>query len=458
MPRFLNNQDMTGLSISLNLKESEELSYIEKCPRCKKKFDTRYAALSRKDNKTKICSECGTAEALETFSKHYNKQKEAETVLKLNDKVKFNNNGQEIEATISEIKPNSDNIKVTDTNGQSYDVNKGALSLVIENENKLKEGFREDIPYKERKKADLERRLNSTIDALNTAADDEREALEKEREEISQELDNINAELDALSQAPLDESVDLDSVINGEGVLYRNNDGVILKIQKSSDAPSPEEYDEGYITGWNRGEDEEYDKEQDRKYEVAKKAYEDGEVFEAIEMSKDLDTISTYAYLYGIDELKDFVQAENLKEVKTKMVIDESDSDALDRTLGYKKLAGSKILDAKLYKTDKGYAFYIGGQRIKSNFLDDAKSDDEAIDIVGKYVNLDESLDEAKVKGLTMLKNQGNVYMFEAKGQDFTHIVGENYDKDEQILENAETYNNKEDADKDYMERCGIGV
>ena len=165
MPRFLNNQDMTGLNISLNLKESEELSYIEKCPRCKKKFDTRYAALSRKDNKTKICSECGTAEALETFSKHYNKQKEAETVLKLNDKVKFNNNGQEIEATISEIKPNSDNIKVTDTNGQSYDVNKGALSLVIENENKLKEGFREDIPYKERKKADLERRLNSTIDA-----------------------------------------------------------------------------------------------------------------------------------------------------------------------------------------------------------------------------------------------------------------------------------------------------
>ena len=111
-------------------------------------------------------------------------------------------------------------------------------------------------------------------------------------------------------------------------------------------------------------------------------------------MSKDLDTISTYAYLYGIDELKDFVQAENLKEVKTKMVIDESDSDALD---------------------------------------------------------------EAKVKGLTMLKNQGNVYMFEAKGQDFTHIVGENYNKAEQILENAKTYNNKEDADKDYMERCGIG-
>lgn len=395
MPRFLNNQDMTGLNISLNLKEAEELSYIEKCPRCGKKFDTRYAALSRKDNKTKICSDCGTTEALETFSKHYNKQKEAETILKLNDKVKFNNNGQEIEATISEIKPNSDNIKVTDTNGQSYDVNKGALSLVVENENKLKEGFREDIPYKKRKKADLERRLNSTIDALNTAADDEREALEKEREEISQELDNINAELDALSQAPLDESVDLDSVINGEDVLYRNNDGVILKIQKSSDAPSPEEYDEGYITGWNRGEDEEYDKEQDRKYEAAKKAYEDGEVFEVLEISNDLEVLGVYGYLYGIDELKDFVQAANLKEVKTKMVIDESESDALD---------------------------------------------------------------EAKVKGLTMLKNQGNVYMFEAKGQDFTHIVGENYDKAEQILENAETYNNKEDADKDYMERCGIEV
>lgn len=39
-----------------------------KCPKCKKEIKG-YPALSRKDNKTEICSECGTKEALEIFIK-----------------------------------------------------------------------------------------------------------------------------------------------------------------------------------------------------------------------------------------------------------------------------------------------------------------------------------------------------------------------------------------------------
>jgi len=35
------------------------------CPRCKDNFITRHSALSRRDNETDICPECGTAEALE---------------------------------------------------------------------------------------------------------------------------------------------------------------------------------------------------------------------------------------------------------------------------------------------------------------------------------------------------------------------------------------------------------
>lgn len=38
-----------------------------KCPRCGKEID--YPALSRRDNKTEICSDCGTQEALEDFLK-----------------------------------------------------------------------------------------------------------------------------------------------------------------------------------------------------------------------------------------------------------------------------------------------------------------------------------------------------------------------------------------------------
>lgn len=42
------------------------------CSICKKEIKG-YPALSRKDNKTEICSECGTKEALEIFLKNIKK-------------------------------------------------------------------------------------------------------------------------------------------------------------------------------------------------------------------------------------------------------------------------------------------------------------------------------------------------------------------------------------------------
>lgn len=46
------------------------VSYI--CPRCKQRY-SGYPAISRTDNKTPICSRCGTAEALEAFAKTHRK-------------------------------------------------------------------------------------------------------------------------------------------------------------------------------------------------------------------------------------------------------------------------------------------------------------------------------------------------------------------------------------------------
>jgi len=40
---------------------------IKICQRCKKQY-TGYPALSRKDNKTEICSSCGVMEALEEYT------------------------------------------------------------------------------------------------------------------------------------------------------------------------------------------------------------------------------------------------------------------------------------------------------------------------------------------------------------------------------------------------------
>lgn len=41
---------------------------IKICPHCGKEYEG-YPAISRKGNKTEICSECGVKEALETFRK-----------------------------------------------------------------------------------------------------------------------------------------------------------------------------------------------------------------------------------------------------------------------------------------------------------------------------------------------------------------------------------------------------
>lgn len=54
----------------MNEKElNNEKKEVKTCPRCKKTY-IGYPAISRRDNKTEICSECGTAEALEDFSNY----------------------------------------------------------------------------------------------------------------------------------------------------------------------------------------------------------------------------------------------------------------------------------------------------------------------------------------------------------------------------------------------------
>ena len=43
-----------------------------KCPICGQVY-TNYPAISREDNKTEICSECGVKEALQGLERDYNK-------------------------------------------------------------------------------------------------------------------------------------------------------------------------------------------------------------------------------------------------------------------------------------------------------------------------------------------------------------------------------------------------
>lgn len=61
---------------------------------------------------------------------------------------------------------------------------------------------------------------------------------------------------------------------------------------------------------------------------------------------------------------------------------------------------------------------------------------------------------EAATKGLKVTQNQGNIYMLEDENKKI--YVGENYNENEHILENAEIYDSAEDAQKDYLSRCDI--
>ena len=53
----------------LNVLNKIENTTDELCPICNKELG-QYPALSKKDNETKICSNCGMLEALEAFNKH----------------------------------------------------------------------------------------------------------------------------------------------------------------------------------------------------------------------------------------------------------------------------------------------------------------------------------------------------------------------------------------------------
>ncbi len=45
------------------------------CPKCGKEYD-EYPAISREDNKTEICPDCGIAEALEAFAKRMEEEEQ----------------------------------------------------------------------------------------------------------------------------------------------------------------------------------------------------------------------------------------------------------------------------------------------------------------------------------------------------------------------------------------------
>ena len=155
----------------------------------------------------------------------------------------------------------------------------------------------------------------------------------------------------------------IDKLIAGDELYFRNNDGLALMIRYADTYDQPEDYDEGYTTGWERGADEEFDKVQDENFAKAKQAAEEGNVWEVLEI--DETTLqpngSVYGYLYGQEELAKF-----LKEVREVRVV--------------KRLEESKKVCEKCGKEvcecDK--SINESGEDIKKDLNIEAGSDEEA--------------------------------------------------------------------------------
>lgn len=80
----------------------------------------------------------------------------------------------------------------------------------------------------------------------------------------------------------------------------------------------------------------------------------------------------------------------------------------------------------------------------------------EVADTCGLMVECDKKnkISETEVKNIKPIKQQGNVFMLEDENGKV--IVGEDYNEEDGIIEKAEVYENKDEADKDYLERCNV--
>ena len=185
-------------------------------------------------------------------------------------------------------------------------------------------------------------------------------------EEANLEKQQINESEEVKGKEVLNElgtDSTIDKLIAGDELYFRNNDGLALMVRYADTYDQPEDYDEGYTQGWERGADEEFDKVQDENFAKAKQAAEEGNVWEVLEI--DETTLqpngSVYGYLYGQEELAKF-----LKEVREVRVV--------------KRLEESKKICEKCGKEvcecDK--SINESGEDIKKDLNIEAGSDEEA--------------------------------------------------------------------------------
>lgn len=308
----------------------------------------------------------------------------------------------------------------------------------VKKEDCNKEELKEDEDTsKEERLASLKTQLEVDGDQL---ADDEKEAIQNEINQLENELNEEGA-IDANSEVVTEEcdkplKEEYSEKLGGDPEDFVSDCQSILEVLNGIDTESfgthlAQQMIEEWIetaesqirmtkSRYNLKEDEDIDSEESEETleDAINRAHEE-----------EVSAIETYNTVLGkTDESTDAKLIEMINEIKA----DEEDH---------------KLLLQHYIET---------GEALSDDELEALKNSEESTEEVPVEEPIEESenrVAEEKVTNLKEVKSQGNIFMLQ---DDSKFFVGENYIEAEGLLENAEIYENKEEADKDYLSRCEI--
>ena len=131
---------------------------------------------------------------------------------------------------------------------------------------------------------------------------------------------NLKENKEVKTEAVSNEEVDkaFEEIVYNDGVIYGQLvTGEYADICRTSDYERPEDYDEGYLPKYGGSQE---------KLDAAIEAYENGDVYIIDVVDKDdIDNIDyVYAYIYGDEDLKDYLKNEFTRFLKVKKSLPES--------------------------------------------------------------------------------------------------------------------------------------
>lgn len=466
---------LTG-KISNMLLEEENRAANEKkiCPRCGKTY-TGFPAISRYDNETEICSECGTDEAMIQFM------------------------GGELE------NPHVFDNFMDKKEGVNESTEAPTPEEIEADEKKLKED----------KKKVIENRIGELRQAIEDGvADDERQAMENEINDLENQLnasslnednyeESIFSEIEsAFERAGLDytrysdagmmtknlgwivsssegevnltcagtylsDSLDESKKLNEDAHNLKNEvEEVVRNTFDGSDFTigSVELGDNGVIrfnvTAYT-GEDE---LNRDVEITVPELNYLDAVANACIDWMSEHDSPDSF---YESEKLDESVTVEAVDG--TTISTDDAASVSMDST-SVSITNGATTVTVTTEDTEpandlssEGVIDDVSEEPVEEPVVDEPTeiiSTDEAPEEIEEAEELDDEETDTSVsaKSLSVLKNQGNVYMIQIESNDgnISYWVCEDFNQETNEGNNASDYANKEDADKDYFDRVGL--